>query len=112
MSDPAEIARITNEVTAVVTHPAFLQMMEKIQSLPEPERQKEAEKVAQVRTLQQHGIPLPTGLRVSTRWFENPASAQLKVPDPSAVASSDFQQETTICVSVGAIVCVSVGGDF
>jgi len=110
MSNPAEIAKMVSEVTAVVTHPNFLKMMNGLQSLPEADREKEAENIAQIATLQKHGIPLPKGFRVSTRRFENPADSQMKAPAPGAVAS-DPSQGLTVCGSVGMGVCVSVGGE-
>jgi hypothetical protein len=104
-----------NDVSAVVTHPNFLRMMEKMQALPESERQKEAERIAQVGTLRGEGVPIPRGFRVSTRTFESPDAAKLGAPAPGAVGISPAAKKLTVCGSVGGgivvQVCATVGGE-
>jgi hypothetical protein len=97
----------------VVTRAEFTDLLRAIENAPEADRPEVAQQVATVSALRERGIPIPEGLRITTRVFENP-------DDPRTIATStvdDRRPEAaareagggTVCVSVGEILCVSYG---
>ncbi len=97
----------------VVTRSEFTSLLHEIENAPEADRPEVAQRLATVSTLRERGLPIPEGLRITTRVFENP-------DDPRTVATSIVDDRSpegiarqasggTICVSVGEIVCVSYG---
>lgn len=103
---------MVQDLGRVVSHPEYQQILERLESLPDEEREDYARKVASIEEFRQRGIPVPEGLRVSVRYFEDPLEPSPKfnlldseIEDPSTAP--------TICVSVGAgafvTICVSVG---
>jgi hypothetical protein len=148
---PEELAQQVQKLNEAVTHPAFLEMLEEISKLPEDERFKAASERGTPEALARRGVPLPDGMRVTTRYFEDPQSRflgsvalategvsaapgrasiveELASKDPdilgeitrsrpdliddlAGIPRPGLAARPTVCVSVGFIVCATIGGE-
>jgi hypothetical protein len=123
--DPG-LAEQVEEVVRVATDP---RMLERVAALPsEPkERVKEIRRSVRVADVEDLGVDMPEGLRLSARWFEPPeevSSATRFVPQiyingygpggpppaPRPPRPHPSPGGPTVCGSVGVVVCASVGG--
>lgn len=113
--DAEQLASHVAAISAVATRPEFVQILREIHSAPESERLSTAERLASLEELRARGLDLPEGSRITTRYFEEPVgdiggslllSTETTAAEPISGVSASH---TTICYSVGAIVCVSVG---
>jgi hypothetical protein len=68
----------------VVTSPAFLDALQAVNSAPEDQRLTEASKRLTPEALRDQGVPLPSDVRISSRYFEeglsDPAGVELGEP--------------------------------
>jgi hypothetical protein len=92
------------------THPAVRKVLRDIEAAPPEERLATAERIATAENLAAQGLTIPPGLKITTRYFE----------DPRAVVRGDVMLKPTkeqfaeagggtVCISVGEIVCGSYG---
>lgn len=122
---------MTRQLNEVVTHPEFLEKLEQLERTPKQERENFVREKMNVGTLAQDGVPVPEGLRAVVRVFEDPKSATLvqnrvelpqrfrpplrgrvpTLPERGSRGGPVDPLATAVCVSVGVVVCVSVGGD-
>src|SRR3546814_11171239 len=62
------------------------------------------------------GLNAPEGMRVTTRYFEAPRAtvrgdAPISTTESTAASGAELEaQAASVCVSIGFIVCASVGG--
>ncbi|WP_206269288.1 hypothetical protein [Streptomyces alfalfae] len=109
---PEQIKELSARLAEVASHPEFTQMLREIEESPDSERLATATRLASVDELTARGIPVPEGFRLTTRYFENPASVTrgdvaTSLPEPP----EEDLARATVCASVGYIVCASVGGE-
>jgi hypothetical protein len=115
-----EMAQQAAALVAVTTSPAFLEILHEIEAEPEAQRMQKAQQLATVDTMRARGIPVPAGVRLTTRYFEDPAATQINAqlvsggPAESApiVGGPSPRPSAAVCVSGGFFVCVSVGREF
>jgi hypothetical protein len=112
-------------LAAITAHPAFLEMLSEIEAQPEGQRMAKAEQLASVSELQRRGVPVPPGLRLTTRYFENPGQAQRTeqllhlnemvgtgaASQPPGGPMQTGLRTVTVCASGGFFFCVSVGAE-
>jgi hypothetical protein len=119
MELPSEVQQQIDDLAQVVRHPQFSALIMEIQGTPEEERAETASRLASISELEERGIPIPQGLRITTRWFEKPELERGQGERLLAEATVDRRrttppegsEELTVCGSVGYIVCGSVGGE-
>ena len=68
---PSEVREQLADLAQVVSNPQFTAIINEIEQAPEAERVDTASRLASVAELEARGIPIPQGMRVTTRWFEN-----------------------------------------
>lgn len=114
--DPEQLAAQVEAISSVATRPEFVEILQEIHGAPESERVATAERLASIGELRSRGVDLPQGSRLTTRYFENPTAevgGSLRLSTEVAAASEPISgvsaSHTTICFSVGAIICVTVG---
>lgn len=113
-SNGGDLAQQAAILTAITTHPAILEMLREVEAVPEPQRMQKAEQLATVDAMKARGIPVPAGVRLTTRYFEDPNAPQIQAQIVSGgpaepVAAMVQAAGTSICASLGFFFCVSVG---
>jgi hypothetical protein len=111
-------------IAAVAGHPEFIKLIEELEAKPPELRMQYAKAYATPTELLRRGIPIPAGFRITTRTFEAPGASttiHTKIADelsPGGILGSHPKKPkpppppVTICVSVGLVLCVSVGSEF
>jgi hypothetical protein len=109
-SGPDPVSEQTALLAQIATHPAVRRIIHEIEQAPAQDRLATAERVATVQALEADGLDVPDGLRVTTRYFEDPSTLLRGevVVKPTAEMFAE-SAGGTLCVSVGEIVCVSYG---
>jgi hypothetical protein len=123
MPSPQEIGTWSQELSAAVMHPEFLKALEEVLSLPEAQRSQAVFTQLAPQALAARGVPVPQGMRVSTRFFENPddrtmsaAGVEMVEPDvadvlpPSPPNGVLPPTRYNVCITLGvAGACFSAG---
>jgi hypothetical protein len=116
MASKQKIADLTTNLNAVVSHPEFTGLLEQLEKAPEGNRKQFIRDNMNPDALRQKGIPVQPGLRSVVRYFENPHAAVITseaivTSDSATPRVEEFQAigDTTVCVSFGVGLCVSVG---
>lgn len=65
-----ELAEATKEMVEALTHPEYVEAMRLLKSTPTERRLTEAMKRLTPEALRERGVPLPEGMRISSRYFE------------------------------------------
>ncbi len=60
----------TKEMVEAITHPSYVEAMRILKSAPKEKRLSEAMKRLTPEALREKGVPLPKGMRISSRYFE------------------------------------------
>lgn len=109
-ADSGALSEQTKLLSQIATHPVLRRMLSEIEQAPPQDRLATAERLASVEALAGEGVEIPEGLRITTRYFENPDSLVRGdiMMNPKA-DSFEAAGGGTLCVSVGEIVCVSYG---
>jgi hypothetical protein len=99
----------------IVSRSEFTDLIAEIENASEEDRAEVAQSLANVVAFRERGIPVPEGLRVTTRVFENPDDPRTIttsiVDDRSPAARRPPADEVrgALCASVGVVVCASYG---
>lgn len=108
--DPNRLNQQAEALSVIAASPELRKILAEIAAAPPEERLETAERIASVEALKKAGVAIPEGLRIATRYFENPNDLiwgdVMMNPEPSFFSLSGGG---TTCVSVGEIVCVSYG---
>jgi hypothetical protein len=97
-------------LTSFATHPALRRILKEIQDAPPEQRLATAERIATAEALQAEGLQIPPGLKITTRYFEDPKAIVLgEVMLKPAEENFAEGGGGTLCLSVGEIVCASYG---
>jgi len=84
-------------LSQVASHPAVIAAIKELGELPEGERLNAAREIATPQALQERGVPLPDGFRVTTRYFEEPGTQiqnQIKLGEMGAPSVVDDLQRS------------------
>lgn len=78
------LRKSTQELIEALTSPAYVEAMLAVRSAPDEERLVEASRRLRPDALRQLGVPLPAGMRISSRYFESgfPHSIDAELGDP------------------------------
>jgi hypothetical protein len=107
-----EIEEQTRRLNQVWTHPRFIELIQDLEETPENERPEVARRLVTRDELDRRGIPIPPGVRITTRWFEDPRAQTLESPlVDSGPDIGPRRPPINICVSAGFYVCASCGAD-
>ena len=117
---PKEARETIEKLVQIVSQPEFTALLREIEDAPEDSQAENAQQLATVSEFRKRGLPIPEGLRVTTRVFENP-------DDPRILATSIVDESSrgtvpvaeagniTACISVGVgtgfTLCASVGAE-
>lgn len=112
LSSTEELREKIETLSRIASEPAFLEILAEIESAPEAERLAVATRLARLQTLGRRGLNVPAGTRLTTRYFEAPQAAtrgDVRIDAAGIVDRAEEAAAPTVCVSVGYIVCVTVG---
>jgi hypothetical protein len=65
-----EMRRMTDEMIAALTSPFYVEAMRQIMSASDEDRLNEASRRLSPEGLKEMGVPIPPGMRISSRYFE------------------------------------------
>ena len=71
MLDVSRLRKITDDMITAITSPAFVDAMQTMKSTPDNERLKVAALTLNPEILRTKGVPLPAGMRITSRYFES-----------------------------------------
>lgn len=99
------------QVAETMTHPELLAILEEIHKEPTREKRKaKARELATVQELCKRGVPLPKTSRIAIRTFEDPTNPKFDdFLSPAGPGPSEEAPTTTVCASIGYIICASIG---
>ena len=83
--DPVRLQKITADMIAAISSPAYVKAMKKMKATPLDKRLAVASKTLTPAALRASGVPLPEGMRISSRYFEPGSPTVIKVDDFGAV---------------------------
>jgi hypothetical protein len=67
-----ELLEQTHRLTEFVSHPVLLEELRDLERVPESRRLEEAQRRLSLQALSAKGVPVPDGIRITLRYFENP----------------------------------------
>lgn len=112
----AEMKRQIEQLTEIASAPETLQALKKMSDAPEDQRSRLAEELVTPKALAAKGVTMPEDIRMSLRVFEEPTNKSLgaytydtATGEQSAETPGFAPESTTVCVSAGVYICVSVG---
>lgn len=118
--EPEVKAQVIKELTGIVSTPAFEQYIKEIEAQPKATQLGFVQQTATIEEMKKRGIPVTEGFRIAVRTFENPAAPEtfydnqtINKAGKTDAAEVNAQEEAgyTVCVSLGFLVCASVGYD-
>lgn len=80
--DSDHLRDITSQMVEAITSPAYVEAMRAVKSAPDDKRLEEALRRLTPEALRAQGVPLPTGMRISSRYFEEGINP-IEVGDPA-----------------------------
>lgn len=113
---PERIVQAGEELVRVVTSPQYLEAAAEVNALPVEQRLEAVKELLSVEALRARGLEIPEGLRISPRWFEPPTAGVLSADSADSAESEVLAHgaapaTSTLCISVGTVLCVSYGSD-
>jgi hypothetical protein len=111
--DAVKLKQITNEMIDAISHPAYVAAMNTMKITPMDERLSVASKILTPAALKAKGVPLPEGMRISSRYFEPGNPIVIKIDELGArIARSDVGPVAAWGCACGgaATVCGGAGG--
>jgi hypothetical protein len=118
----AEVQTLSVKLARIASDPTVVEMMRKIEQIKDPaQRQREAEQFVnkmQTDTGFRTAVGVDRDFRITTRVFEDPNAARTLAGPPSPAAAARMRAPfeapsaripITTCMSVGLVVCASVG---
>lgn len=107
MPTAEELKQQAATLSDVVRHPGFVSIVQELEDTPPEQRDAKAAELASIDNLRARGVPIPEGMRLTTRWFENPEEGAKS--DGELVGHAEQVPGLTICGSLGWFLCISVG---
>lgn len=83
--DAAHLANITNDLIGVISSPQFVAAMKNLKATPLNQRLAVASTTLTPAALQAAGVNLPTGMRITSRYFEPGSPDIIEVTEQGAV---------------------------
>lgn len=112
--NPERLHEITRDMIAAISSPAFVKAMYAMNATPAERRLDVAKDILAPEKLRAEGVPLPEGMRITSRYFEPGNPTVIAVDDEGA--STDLSREITPLAACGcacggaATVCGGAGG--
>jgi hypothetical protein len=82
--DAARLQAKTSEMIKAITSPAFVEAMRQLKQTPVKDRLAMGAKVLDPATLRRAGVPLPSDMRITSRYFEPGKAGVIEVGDLGA----------------------------
>lgn len=112
--DPDFLKAHTDKIIAAITSPAYVEAMKKLRGTPSEMRRALAEKILTPDALRAAGVPLPAGMRISSRYFQSDFPESIELGDMNIrpnMETPDGAQPAWFCGCGGAVgVCGGAGG--
>lgn len=81
--DVDRLQQMTNSMITAITHPKFVDAMRQIKASPTEDRLSLGAKLLDPNALRAAGVPLPTDMRITSRYFEPGHPGLIEVGDQS-----------------------------
>jgi hypothetical protein len=111
--DPTKLKKITDEMIEAISHPAYVAAMNTMKKTPMDQRLSVASKILTPDALKAKGVPLPDGMRISSRYFEPGNPVVINIDELGArIAGPDVGPMGAWACACGgaATVCGGAGG--
>ena len=84
--DPKFLRKTTQDLIEALTSPAYVEAVQAVRDAPEESRLDEASKRLTPDGLRNQGVPLPSDMRITSRYFESgfPSAIDVELGDPPA----------------------------
>lgn len=102
--DLVALRKTTDDMIDALTSPAYVEAMRKLRAAPDDKRLDEATRRLSPDGLRELGVPIPEGMRISSRYFE-PGFAE-----PVELGDSEFGGGTEDLTVVDAFAACTCGG--
>lgn len=112
--DPERLRGEINQMIDALTSPPFVEAMRAIRAVPVSQRLAEGAKRLDPTVLREQGVPLPSNMRISSRYFDDELPEPVEVgdlPAASKQASPEMNMAGGCCCGGGATVCGGCGAD-
>lgn len=77
-----DIKRLTKDLAGIVSNPEFAKAVAELQAIPPDKRSEAFDRIASVDALRARGIKIPSTVRISPRFFEDPLTNAINPSDP------------------------------
>jgi hypothetical protein len=102
--DPDHLQKVTAEMIETITSPAFVEAMRKMKAAPADQKLSEGARLLNPDTLRKAGVPLPDGMRITSRYFE-PGSEAIDVNAHGAFLATDPANPLRLAAQAGVCAC-------
>jgi hypothetical protein len=92
MLDAERLRKITDEMITAITSPPFVEAMRTMKTTPQDQRLKVGAKILNPEALRSKGVPLPAGMRITSRYFES-GKPTIEVADPDEAGHPPIVKE-------------------
>ena len=84
--------KMTDEMIAALTSPVYVEAMREIMAAPDEDRLNQASRRLSPEGLKEMGVPIPPGMRISSRYFEKGKMAEFgDIGEPDAESTGDLK---------------------
>lgn len=80
--DAVRLREMTDQMIEALTAPAYVEALRAVKAAPEQQRLVEASRRLSPDGLRQLGVPIPPGMRISSRYFEREFPQSIELGDP------------------------------
>jgi hypothetical protein len=111
--DKDRLRKVTDGMIEAITSPQFVEAMRTMKSTPPEKRLEAGAKLLSPDVLRSKGVPLPAGMRITSRYFET-GKPTIEVSDPDQpggkpIVSSTPPSSASGPVTLGACACGGAG---
>lgn len=116
--DPDILRKEINQMIDALTSPPFVEAMRAVRAVPASQRLAEGAKRLNPDLLREQGVPLPSNMRISSRYFDDELPEPVEVGEVGTMSKSRMSKSSPdmhmlggCCCGGGATVCGGCGGD-
>jgi hypothetical protein len=102
--DVARLREMTDRMIEALTSPPYVEAMRAVRASPEDDRLAEAERRLSPDALRDLGVPIPEGMRISSRYFEKGLPEPVEVGD-FGEQGGELPEDLTTALAFGGCTC-------
>jgi hypothetical protein len=85
--DAVKVRKEMNGMIKMITHPAFVEAMRQLKATPVSKRREVGKRLLTVESLRKQGAPIPAGMRLTTRYFEQGKPTVIELPPDGRIVT-------------------------